>query len=381
MLDMIFIVDDLEAWHEANVKMYPEDYSNLKYLGPKRLAKITRAASGLYYNQYLPMTFHGKGLELKYWVISKEDYINDSLKWNKWMYVAGRGQKPFEALVWNNEIANAVLENRRSAIRASLLLILWNEHFTDEQLFTTAFWLSYIWDKRMDSWLESSDKVSKIVIWNIERIRRDYNLILKELEDDWSITINWSSISVIKDGDKIDEIFNNLPEVIRNNFANLLANNFSYEKASDVLSQSIRENNKSTWQSVKSALTAWKRFVKYGLEKWEKALKSSGWKDLWFSQLMENGYFSHFLVRNLQIARRFNISEKSNGFIISWIIIWLLLTTFWERLLWDIRFPKYAFKDLSFVARQVYKLSKKLFVKKKKGDWDNISYSAIGGSI
>ena len=50
MLDLIFVVDDAEAWHAENLDRNRHHYSSLSHFGSSAIAKTQRASAGVYYN-------------------------------------------------------------------------------------------------------------------------------------------------------------------------------------------------------------------------------------------------------------------------------------------------------------------------------------------
>ena len=50
MLDLIFVVDDTEAWHRKNLAMNSHHYSFVRCIGADTIAKIQRFGAGVYYN-------------------------------------------------------------------------------------------------------------------------------------------------------------------------------------------------------------------------------------------------------------------------------------------------------------------------------------------
>jgi len=97
----------------------------------------------------------------KYGVIGTQDLVDDLEQW-RWLYVAGRLQKPVKFLqsATSEPLQNALRQNLASAFHTSLLLL--PERFTDVELFQTITSLSYSGDVRMGL-AENPHKVSNIV--------------------------------------------------------------------------------------------------------------------------------------------------------------------------------------------------------------------------
>lgn len=90
LLDVIFVVDDVERWHSQNLDCNPTHYSNwTRYLPPPFLARINRAGAGLFFHTDVVVDNN----RIKYGVVSQSDLISDCTLWTDF-YVAGRLQKP-----------------------------------------------------------------------------------------------------------------------------------------------------------------------------------------------------------------------------------------------------------------------------------------------
>lgn len=84
---------------------------------------------------------------IKYGVISTEDLKQDLLDW-KWLYIAGRLQKPvLDVLSPSTSIQANLLENRKSALHAAFLLL--PDIFSTQELYEKIVSLSYNGDIRM----------------------------------------------------------------------------------------------------------------------------------------------------------------------------------------------------------------------------------------
>ena len=177
MIDFIFVVDEPMLWHEENLAIHSNHYSFLKYLGAGKVAAIQeRLGAFIYFNTLVP--FHDR--TIKYGVISQRDFINDLMDWET-LYVSGRLHKPVDVVHrrMNGQLQTAMQANLQSAVHTALLTL--SDSFTEEDFYIAVTGLSYSGDFRMQV-AEDPNKVSNIVLPNIERFRELYEPILDNEE-------------------------------------------------------------------------------------------------------------------------------------------------------------------------------------------------------
>ena len=173
MVDLIFAVNNSAAWHRRNIEENPRDYSFLRYFGANAVTGVQRHfASGVYYNPYVDF----QGQQIKYGVMEASDLQKDLHTW-KWLYAAGRMQKPTVTLKADPEILEAQQANIRGAVTTALLLL--EESFTEEQFYRTIARLSYMGDPRP----ENPNKVSNIVNGQLDGFREMYKDALEAMPD------------------------------------------------------------------------------------------------------------------------------------------------------------------------------------------------------
>ena len=149
MLDFIFVVENSEEWHKANMKRNPSHYTPLVSISSKHIAFLQdKIPANMWFNTYIPMpTDSNPDRMIKYGVINRENFLRDLLDWTQ-MYIAGRLHKPISILKSrDSEIEEAVKCNRRSAAWTSLLLL--PEKFSEVEMFQCIASLSYVGDPRM----------------------------------------------------------------------------------------------------------------------------------------------------------------------------------------------------------------------------------------
>nr|CAG4649361.1 EOG090X06VP [Scapholeberis mucronata]SVE93641.1 EOG090X06VP [Scapholeberis mucronata] len=171
VVDLIFVVEDAETFHQSNLKHNSKHYSSMKYLGPKTLASFQdQLGARVYFNTLVPYRY---GL-LKYGVISSSALITDLLDW-EWLYISGRLHKPILPLVQpvpNHPLRSALQHNLQNAMHTALLFL--PDVFYEETFYQTIAGLSYTGDFRM-SFGEDRNKVKNIVRPQVDRFRELYS--------------------------------------------------------------------------------------------------------------------------------------------------------------------------------------------------------------
>ncbi|GMR52538.1 hypothetical protein PMAYCL1PPCAC_22733, partial [Pristionchus mayeri] len=173
MVDLILCTKDPQAFHNENLQLNPTHYSFLKWFGPAPITKLQQSTAKVFYNTQIRTK---SGRLIKYGVISEQDLKTDLLDW-RWLYVAGRLQKPVvDVIEPTADIANWIEQNRLSALQASLLLL--PDTFSYSQLFEKIVGLSYKGDFRMIVG-EDQAKVAKIARGNADRLEEVYAPLLQ----------------------------------------------------------------------------------------------------------------------------------------------------------------------------------------------------------
>lgn len=168
MLDLMFAVNDPLNWHKENLKLNPQDYSALRYLGPNAICRIQNYGPGVYYNTYAKIN----NVECKYGVCSLESLKQDLREWNS-LYFAGRMHKPTKILIPNDEVMELQQENLRNAVRVARLI--------GGDLLTTICRLSYLGDTRI--MIENPNKIKNIVLNQKQELLEMYNFQLLETKE------------------------------------------------------------------------------------------------------------------------------------------------------------------------------------------------------
>jgi mitochondrial translocator assembly and maintenance protein 41 len=173
MVDLIFVVENSESWHEKNMILNPSHYTTLFPLKASWIATLeSDYGAGIWYNAMVPMRITRYPHRLmKYGVISRRKFLEDMLEW-KYLYVAGRLHKPVQILKSQPHIKHAMERNRENAILTSLLLL--PPRFTESDLFLTIAGLSYIGDPRM-KYGENPKKVMNLVSGSMLSYRLIYS--------------------------------------------------------------------------------------------------------------------------------------------------------------------------------------------------------------
>ena len=166
MTDVVFAVEDPEAWHRENLERHREHYSGLAWFGPQAVATVQDRGAGLYYNPYASVD----GRLIKYGVISRMALEDDLRHWSA-LYVSGRMHKPVRVLRPCEATRAAAAANHRAALAAALLQL--PARFSEGELYRAVCGLSYAGDVRMGV-AESPHKVRDIVAAQLPALRELY---------------------------------------------------------------------------------------------------------------------------------------------------------------------------------------------------------------
>jgi len=262
MIDFIFWVENTKDWHLMNLQKNSKDYYFLvKLFWIWYVEFLQKIQAKLYYNYYVDFDWS----QIKYWVISKEDLINDLTNWSN-MYVAWRLHKPVKIICSDPEINKALNKNLFYALNTALLLL--PENFTYYDLFMKIAWLSYLWDSRMKNW-EDKNKVANIVNGNFDAFLELYKSILETRFNSTVTELTWGQLQ--QDKSDLTNIisFLNLPSSLHQPFEHDI--NLQILQLQVINSISWIVNKWSKSQTLKGIFTWWPvKSIKYWLEKLKK---------------------------------------------------------------------------------------------------------------
>lgn len=181
ILDLIFVVRNVNHWHSENLKLNPTHYAQpLRFFGQRAIANVQEKwGAKVYYNTLIKIT---EGYTIKYGIISEVSLIEDLLDWHD-IYLAGRLHKPVKILIEPNEhsqLPAALVQNLHSAVHAALILL--PQHFTEIEFYKIIAGLSYNGDFRM-IFGENQEKVNNIVLSQLTYFRQLYSPILQHFEN------------------------------------------------------------------------------------------------------------------------------------------------------------------------------------------------------
>ncbi|KAG7397522.1 Phosphatidate cytidylyltransferase, mitochondrial [Phytophthora boehmeriae] len=178
MVDLVFAVDDPQAWHEQNLARNPHHYSFLKFLGAANVAAFQENfGAGVYYNTLVPLTGKLLGTRLiKYGVVSTKTLCEDLQTW-KTLYLSGRMHKPVSILSSSEVIREASSQNLAHALNYALLCL--PEKFSEHDLYMKIAGISYLGDFRM-TFGENPKKVRNIVDGNFKSFQEIYQHKIKD---------------------------------------------------------------------------------------------------------------------------------------------------------------------------------------------------------
>ena len=170
-IDMIFVVEDVQAWHQENRKRNREDYS---WTGACLLpSPIVHCMSGKTHIIYQSNIEEPDGV-YKYGMISRAEFEQAMETWSSF-YVPGRLQKPVYEICTNDRIDGLLYQNRRAAIVAAACFL--PQETTCFELYMKLCSLSYYGDSRMYV-AENPEKVRNIVTGSYDSIHEIYEPII-----------------------------------------------------------------------------------------------------------------------------------------------------------------------------------------------------------
>jgi len=159
-LDLIFGVDNLGKWLEANMVLNPSHYPvGARIAGPQLLALLAcELGSGVKY--HVGPKVRVGGVRVKYGVVQMDVMKSDLQGWDT-LHLSGRMQKPVVLLKWNADMASAQYSNLERSL--GLARILLPEQFSEFDLWRKTTELSYRGDVRTYFNAEDPLKAPKIV--------------------------------------------------------------------------------------------------------------------------------------------------------------------------------------------------------------------------
>jgi translocator assembly and maintenance protein 41 len=211
MLDLIFVVRDAQAWHQANQARNPGHYAFwLRTMDPQGLF-ATGIQRTFRHGRDGKVFFHviENPVPLKYGVIQNEDFIQDLTQWES-LYVAGRLHKPtltipiegslpgkYDDELIRQQQQRAQYFNLQAAVATALLLSpLASHNVSWLQFYSQIASLSYTGDFRMAVGGEDPHKIQKLV-QTPGQLERFHVLYRDGVEN--HPTINTNSTSVLNE--------------------------------------------------------------------------------------------------------------------------------------------------------------------------------------
>lgn len=289
MIDYLIAVEDCVKFHEENLEFNRKHYSIFGRFNPDFTAKLQRNAAYVWFNTLVPF----ENRVVKYGVIERADLIYDLNEW-KWLYVAGRLQKPVlmvhpdgvDELAKDTQLSNALVKNLENALTVALLLL--PDSFTKEDLFVVISYISYFGDFRMKIG-EDKRKIFNIVRPNVDRFFDLYEPIIesnryviydktsREFYQDSSSRARYAHIDRLPLELRKAIIFNEMRYNWNRDIDNLLLEVACQTDCQEVVKKAIEKVNKTVVfpQAVKGVFLAgvWKTLV-YSSRKLKKMFSS-----------------------------------------------------------------------------------------------------------
>ena len=199
MTDLIFVVNDVEDFHNANKKINREHYSLIeKYINKSKY--INNVGPKIYYNQNVVI----ENNVIKYGVISRKNFEYSLSNWDN-MFICGRFHKPIVNIVQNINYDKLIEENRK---RAFALIALKNKECVDkDKFYEEIIKISYIGDIRNALYLEDKEKAKKM-------LKGAYSLY-DNMYSKYALSSSKYKLKLNKD---LNFYFNRLPKLFKDKF-------------------------------------------------------------------------------------------------------------------------------------------------------------------
>ena len=199
MSDLIFVVNDVEDFHNANKKLNREHYSFIEKIINKS-KYINNFGPKIYYNQNVVI----ENNVIKYGVISRKNFEYSMSNWDN-MFICGRFHKPIMNIVQNINYDKLIEENRK---RAFALIALKNKDSVDkDKFYEDIIKISYIGDIRNALYLEDKEKAKKM-------LKGAYSLY-DNMYSKYALSSSKYKLKLNKD---LNFYFNQLPKLFRDKF-------------------------------------------------------------------------------------------------------------------------------------------------------------------
>lgn len=223
MKDLIFVVNDVEDFHNANRKINRDHYSFIeKFLNKSKY--INELGPKIYYHQNIMI----ENNLYKYGVISKKNFENSLSNWNN-LFICGRFQKPVETIFANVNYDKLIENNRKSAF--ALVALKNKENVQKEEFYEDIINISYIGDIRNLCLMEDKAKSKKM-------LQGAYNLY-DNIYSKFAISSSKYKLKLNKD---LKFYFEQLP----NNFREKFPENFLKKNAQErkkIINRILKINN------------------------------------------------------------------------------------------------------------------------------------------
>ena len=196
-IDLIFVVEDLKTWHNANIKLNRKDYSMIgkAFFKNAKIEKL-KGNTGITYVSNI----EEDGNVYKYGTIEEKDLLKYLDTWESF-YLPGRFQKTIYPIK-EEEVLSEKIKNSREKVLMLAAYLEGKTETTKKDLLVTLCGLSYLGDTRM-KFAENPRKVLNIVEGSYDVFNElyDFDKEYFEVSDDL-VKVNY---------DLIKEEINTLP--------------------------------------------------------------------------------------------------------------------------------------------------------------------------
>lgn len=265
-LDVIDVVEDLQAWLFENMEMHPEEFTpaTLRFFKKATLEKLEQGAPIIYFSRDCY-----KGQYIKRGIISKQQFLSSCYNRTS-SFVPFRMEKVTELIrCQDDEIYQALVYDHQITLILALLMLPADKHNLYDLMMCICS-MSFLGDFRMKIHCEDPNKIKNIVNKQFKYFCEDYsevNMGYYEMINETDFSVNYA---------RLEEDISKLPKCIIELVGHYPSDEYGLPEIEEVLKhyfigESKRENFDQTIKGIKTIGV--KKSLAYGLRKLKKGMK------------------------------------------------------------------------------------------------------------
>jgi translocator assembly and maintenance protein 41 len=255
MIDLFFIVDDIEKFHKQNLVRNKNDYSFVgRNLPLKWLLRVNRFGTGVYYNPSIEIQDESsqRKFRIKYGVIEEMQFKRFLSKWEN-LFIPGRFHKPVLSIKESNELQQTIQKNREMAV--SLISLCSPEAVEIQKFLQDIIEISFKGDFRTYFKAEKPEKTKNLLLGAYPQYLEIYQPILKKIEilSIFNAPTFDEKLKIKQTKNSLNSHFQNLPQnikekILRSNkdnleFLNNFLDTFSYNERKILIEKILKDLN------------------------------------------------------------------------------------------------------------------------------------------